>query len=219
MSSLMQYVQSANLPDLTDAEMASALSEVEESPGRVQYISFSGKKGRYAMGQNKEEPEGHFIVEPKSFMAGWICWKGNRPVDRHEWSIYEKPSAVQEHELQDHGPYRDNEGWAPSLAIGAFSADTATQVKFSTNSKSGCNAVRDLINEVRTRLLSGEPSLPIIEFDSEEFTAQENTNYKPKLAVAAWASRESVGAFLEGSLPFDDLLSGVDVKKVKRKKK
>ena len=203
MSSLMQYVQSANLPDLTDAEMASALSEVEEGPSRLQYISFSGKKGRYAMGQNKEEPEGPFIVEPKSFMAGWICWKGSRPVDRHEWSIYEKHSAVQEHELQDHGPYRDNEGWAPSLAIGAFSADTGTQVKFSTNSKSGCNAVRDLINE----------------FQSEEFTAQENTNYKPKLAVEAWASRESVAAFIDDSLSFNDLLDGVSVKKVKSKKK
>jgi len=171
------------------------------------------------MGQNKEEPEGPFIVEPKSFMAGWICWKGNRPVDRHEWSIYEKHSAPQEHELQDHGPYRDNEGWAPSLAIGAFSADTGTQVKFSTNSKSGCNAVRDLINEVRTRLLSGEASLPIIEFQSEEFTAQENTNYKPKLAVEAWASRESVAAYIDGSLSFNDLLDGVSVKKVKSKKK
>ena len=219
MSSLMQYVQSANLPDLTDAEMASALSEVEPNAARVQYISFSGKTGRYSMGQNKEEPEGYFIVEPKTFTAGWICWKGNRPIDRHEWSLFDKMSAVRESELQDHGPYRDNEGWAQSLGIGAVSADSGTQVKFSTNSKSGCNAVRDLINEVRTRLLSDEPSLPIIEFQSEQFTAQENTNQKPKLAVAAWASRESVGAFLEGSLPFDDLLSGVDVKKVKRKKK
>ena len=222
-SELMKYVENANLPAMSDEQMANALQNAggEAAPGGegVQYLSFSGKSGTYQLGQNKEEPEGLFIVEPKSIVTGWICWMKNRPVDRVEWSIYQTEKAIDEEDLDDHGPYREaqGEGWFQSLGFGCISLDDKeVQVKFSNNSKSGRNSIRALMDEIRKRVLAGEPSMPIIEFDVEEFTAQDQRNYKPLLRVEAWVSRGAVEAWVDGSLDQDKLLAGETPKTKKR---
>jgi len=223
-NALMKYVEDANLPAMSDEAMANALQDAggEAASGGesgVQYLSFSGKSGTYQLGQNKEEPEGLFIVEPQSIVTGWICWLKSKPIDRVEWSIYQAEKAIAEDELEDHGPYREThgEGWFQSLGFGCLSLDDGdVQVKFSNNSKSGRNAIRDLMDEIRKRVLAGEPSMPVIEFDAEEFTAQDQKNYKPLLSVEAWVSREAVAAWRDGSLDQDKLLAGETPKKKKR---
>ena len=76
-------------------------------------------------------------------------------------------------------------------------------IEFSTDSVSGRNALSGLINEVRERLLAKEPTIPLIQLDAEEFTAQDQKNYKPKFIVDAWVDREAVEAFLHPDVAYN----------------
>ena len=110
--SLATFVQTAELPALSENQISDALSEITQDSGvqtNVDYMSFSGKTGRYAMGRDRNEPEDTlFIVEPQSVVEGWVCWKGQKPVDRIEWSVYERAKAKKDlEELPDHSPYRE----------------------------------------------------------------------------------------------------------------
>ena len=227
-NALTNYIDNANLPDLTDEEMAGAIAEAtndatDGSAGGGQYLTFSGKTGIYALGRNKSpiDPEDLYIVEPQSVIEGWTCWKGSKPVDRVEWSIYRRQTAaVAEHDLPDHAPYKPDEGWNRMLGFGVLDTSPEhTSVKFSTTSISGRNAISDLLEEIRKRASAGEPTMPIISFDSEEFTAQDKTNHKPRFDVDRWCTREAVGAYLSGDMSFGDLQSGKKPKKKPRKRK
>lgn len=223
--SLATFVQTAELPALSENQISDALSEITQDSGvqtNVDYMSFSGKTGRYAMGRDRNEPEDTlFIVEPQSVVEGWVCWKGQKPVDRIEWSVYERAKAKKDmEELPDHSPYRESagEGWNRLLGFGSVNtnSDAGDQVKFTTTSVSGRNAVSDLLTAISDRAASGEAHIPVIEYSSEEFTAQEQKNFKPKFEVHAWVARDAAGAFLSGDMKLDDLLAG---KKPKAKKK
>jgi hypothetical protein len=62
--------------------------------------------------------------------------------------------------------------------------------------------------------------MPVIEFDSVEFTANDQTNFKPQFPVEAWVSREAVAAYLSGEMYADQLIEGeAPPKKKKRSKK
>jgi hypothetical protein len=198
--------------------MIAALSDTSDEQrtgtgANVQYLAFSGKTGSYALGRDRTDltDDVLFILEPKSVIEGWICWKASKPIDRVEWSIYNKRAAVQEVDLPDHAPYntKTGEGWHRALGFGCLSTDgAATNVKFVTNSVSGRNAITDLLNEIVRRMSSGAPSMPIFGFGAESFTAQGAQNYKPKFAVSGWATRAEVEAFFSGSMTLDAMLYG-----------
>ena len=227
--SLTAYLGTSNLPALSDADMANALQEhSDDNPtSGVTYLSFSGKTGHYALGRNRDDmdPDDVYLVEPQSILEGWVCWKGNKPIDRVEWSVYQRNAqAVEEHELEDHAPYRtsNGEGWQPMLGFGVISLDgMASSIKFTVTSKSGRNAVDDLIEEIKKRMQGGEPAMPLISFEVEEFTAQDQKNFKPKLVVETWVTREAASSFFEGDLDAAALIEGDQPKKKKtsRKKK
>tara|TARA_R110000803_G_scaffold149685_1_gene215136 strand:- start:22 stop:714 length:693 start_codon:yes stop_codon:yes gene_type:complete len=228
-TSLTSYLDVANLPTLSDEAMLNALEErSDENPSSgsgITFLSFSGKTGQYALGRDKDEvdPDDLFIIEPQSIIEGWVCWKGNKPVKRLEWSVYQrKAQAVAEADLEDHGPYRTNmgEGWSPLLGFGVLSTDGKNEnIKFTVTSKSGRNAVNDIIEEIKARMRAGDPSMPLIGFDAETFVAQEQKNYKPKFVVDAWVTREACSAYLNGDLNLDELAAGDIPKKKKSRKK
>jgi hypothetical protein len=216
-TSLTAYLSSADLPDISDDQMIAALSETTEEQRtgtglNVQYLAFSGKTGSYALGRARTDVHDQlFVIEPKSVVEGWICWKASKPVDRVEWSIFNKRAAVAEPDLPDHAPYntKTGEGWHRALGFGCVSMDGAqTSVKFVTNAVSGRNAITDLLNEIVRRMTSGAPSMPIFEFAAEQFTAQGAVNYKPKFVIHGWATRPEVEAFFAGSTDLDALLYG-----------
>jgi hypothetical protein len=216
-TSLTAYLSSADLPDISDDQMIAALSDTTEEQRtgtglNVQYLAFSGKTGSYALGRDRTDVHDQlFVIEPKSVVEGWICWKASKPVDRVEWSIFNKRAAVAEPDLPDHAPYntKTGEGWHRALGFGCISMDGAqTSVKFVTNSVSGRNAITDLLNEIVRRMTSGAPSMPIFEFAAEQFTAQGAVNYKPKFVIHGWATRPEVEAFFAGSTDLDALLYG-----------
>lgn len=217
-TSLTAYLDNNTLPEISDDQMIAALADTsdEQRTGtglNVQYLAFSGKSGSYALGRDRTDltDDVLFILEPKSVIEGWICWKASKPIDRVEWSIYNKRAAVPEVDLADHAPYntKTGEGWHRALGFGCISTDgAATNVKFVTNSVSGRNAITDLLNEIVKRMSSGQPSLPIFGFGAESFTAQGAQNYKPKFAVHCWATRPDVEAFFAGSISADELVYG-----------
>ena len=217
-NSLTAYLDANTLPDISDEQMMAALADTTDdqrtgSSANVQYLAFSGKTGAYAMGRDRTDltDDVLFVLEPKSVIEGWICWKASKPVDRVEWSIYNKRAAVDEVDLPDHGPYntKTGESWHRSLGFGCISTDgAATNVKFVTNSISGRNAITDLLNEIVRRMSSGAPSLPIFGFGSESFSAQGAQNYKPKFSVTGWAARADVEAVFAGAISVDELVYG-----------
>jgi hypothetical protein len=217
-TSLTAYLDNNALPEISDDQMIAALADTtdEQRTGtgaNVQYLAFSGKTGSYALGRDRTDltDDVLFILEPKSVIEGWICWKASKPIDRVEWSIYNKRAAVQDVDLPDHAPYntKTGEGWHRSLGFGCLSTDgAATNVKFVTNSVSGRNAITDLLNEIVRRMSSGAPSMPIFGFGAESFTAQGAQNFKPKFAVSGWATRDEVEAFFAGNASLDELVYG-----------
>jgi hypothetical protein len=219
-TSLTAYLADANLPEISDDQMIAALSDTtgEQRTGsglNVQYLAFSGKTGSYALGRDRDDltPDQIFILEPKSVVEGWICWKASKPIDRVEWSIFNKKAAVSETDLPDHAPYntKTGEGWHRALGFGCVSTDGAkSNVKFVTNSISGRNAITDLLDEIVRRMSSGATSIPIFGFGAEQFTAQGAVNYKPKFAIHGWAARPEIDAFLAGSTTIEALLYGED---------
>jgi len=202
-TSLATYAKGGNLPTLDKDAMAKALASAgaEESTGSasdgVEYVSFSGKTGAITYGRERGDlPQDEvFLMEPRSAFRGWICWKDNKPVARHQWSIYQPELAIAERDLEAKGPYpRQQDGWQSMLGFG-FMSETV-QYQFSTNSTSGKNAVGDLFNEIAERTMRGEPNFPLFYFTREKFQAKGEWNFKPKLDIDEWITEEEAAAML-----------------------
>ena len=206
-TSLAAYAKGGNLPALDKNAMAKALAQAsnEESTGGasdgVEYVSFSGKTGAITFGRDRDDldQEELFLMEPRSAFRGWVCWKDNKPVARHQWSIYQPELAIAERELEDKGPYtRQQDGWQSMLGFGFMSTEgEVVQYQFSTNSTSGKNAVGDLFNEIAERTMRGEPNFPLFYFTREKFQAQGEWNFKPKFDVDEWITEEEAAAMLD----------------------
>jgi hypothetical protein len=219
----------SNLPAISDEVAGQALATVGEDvttgSGGIDFLTFSGKSGAYALGQRKEtpDPDQLYLVEPLSVVEGWVCWKKSKPVGRYEWSIYKRDElAIPKSDLEDHDVTADGDGWKPSIGFGMATLDgSGTPVKFSLNSVSGRNVLGDLIKEIGVRQLNKEPHLPIVTLGAEQFEAQDKVNWKPVLDVEAWVTRKACEAYFAGDMSDDDLLDGKAPKKkaAKRKKK
>jgi hypothetical protein len=207
-TSLAAYAKGGNLPTLDKNAMAQALSaaSAEESVGGggtgIEYVSFSGKTGALTYGRDRDDlDQGElFLMEPRSAFRGWTCWKDNKPVARHEWSIYQPQLAVKEQDLEDKGPYaRAQDGWQTMLGFGFMSTEgEVVQYQFSTNSISGKNAVGDLFDEIAQRTIRGEPNFPLFYFSREKFQAQGEWNFKPKFDIDEWITEDEAAAMLGG---------------------
>jgi len=213
----------ANLPAIDKEAAAAALQQSSQESstgtGEFDYLSFSGKRGVYSLGRDKVEPDPDavYIVEPMAATEGWNCWKGGKPVAKHEWSLYERATkAVREADLADHGPYneRAGEGWQFSLGIGLIDADTQRSIKFSTSSVSGRNVFSDLNLRIAEVMMEGGEGLAVVQLGATTFPAHGQTNYKPVIDVLGFVSREEAQAFFDvDEYDIDDLLDGKCVSK------
>jgi hypothetical protein len=219
-TSLATYAKGGNLPTLDKDAMAKALASAgaEESTGSasngVEYVSFSGKTGAITYGRERDDlsQDEVFLMEPRSAFRGWVCWKDNKPVARHEWSIYQPQLAVAERDLEDKGPYtRQQDGWQSMLGFGFMTVDGETvQYSFSTNSTSGKNAVGDLFDEIAQRTIRGEPNFPLFCFTREKFQAKGEWNFKPRFEIDEWVTEaeamEMLGSGEEEAQPEPEVL-------------
>jgi hypothetical protein len=73
------------------------------------------------------------------------------------------------------------------------------------------------MNSIAGNASKAQPSLPVIRFEKEEFEAQGQKNWKPKFVIEAWVTREAATAYFDGNMPLEDLLNGVEPKKLAKK--
>lgn len=186
--------------------------------GAVSYMSFSGKKGRYSIGQDGREPgeDEPFLVSPRHFKKGYICWKGGRPVDER-MAGYKEPKILAP-DPSEHGPFdRNEDGWYFARSFGAKSLENSEQVQLTNNSKSGVSTIADLELAIRERLNAGEPCWPIITFGKEEFESKGYKNDKPVFDIIKWLSSAEVSLWDEEFDPMDWLEEPEKPKKVEKK--
>lgn len=195
-------------------KQTAAESSGSDLPDGGVYISFSGKMGKYSIGQDKEDadPNECWLVNIQSFEKGWICWKGGSPVAKRLASLYGEP--VDTPDPNEHGPFKasNGEGWHSAEAMMLRSVDSGKQGYYSTNTKSALRELAKITGEVARRLEEGLPCWPIIQLDKEPFTAQGQKNYKPIFNIAGWLGMKQVqklasaGSAEEMAEMLDDLL-------------
>jgi hypothetical protein len=194
---------------MTDSKalLASMVNTAADDPraGDKQYLNFSGKRGLFAAGANKDniQPDVKLAVNVSSFQNGWLCWKGGKPVEKLFVSASEPtPSCPPDGQ---HGPFdRAEDGWMQAKMFMLKDIDSLTEYEFSTNSASGCNAVAGLATEIRNRLVDDEPCWPVIHLEAEEFTAQGYKNFKPVFVIEDWKTAEELGSMLASEEVADD---------------
>ena len=217
MTDLVSSIQNGGLSALSDVDIAKALTEVSTDSsiggGLAAYLSFSGKTGRYTIGQDKQEvgDDKRFVIDPMSIIKGWICWKNSAPVGKHQWSVYTPEKAVPESELPDNGPYRANsgDGWHPVLGFTCFDTDSpGVPIEFHSSSKSGISSLQRLFAEMAARAKSGEPTVPVIGLGVESFASQGHKNYKPVFQVDMWTTSQIAIKFAAGDMSIQEFMQG-----------
>lgn len=190
---------------ITIAESEQLMRALEETQnegarmGDVSFMSFSGKRGIYKIGQEGREPGAQepFLVAIPAFEIGWMCWKGGKPVAKRMANISQP--RIPDPDMNEFGPFdeRKGEGWQKSRAITARSLENSEQIYFTISSKSGVAAMADLQREVLSRMKEGQPCWPVIIFDREEFEAQSFKNFKPTMDIVKWVTTQNVQALAD----------------------
>lgn len=201
-------VQLRNAAEMAKAVDASAQrGALGGAPEGSEYLNFSGKRGVYEFGREKEnvDKRERWLVNIASFEDGFVCWKGGAPVATRLANIYTQP-PVQEPDMDEGGPFDtgNGEGWhkAKTMVVKSVDEDDK-QGYFKTNSKSGVAVFADLQNEVAQRLRQGRPAWPLIQMGVETFIAKGQKNSKPKFTIYGWLDDERVGAL--GADPDSDI--------------
>ena len=185
------------------------------APDGSDFLNFSGKRGAYEFGPDKEDVDSSevWLVNIAAFEDGYICWKGGSPVATRMSNIFNgNPIAEPAHD--ELGPFDTNngEGWhkAKSMVIKSVDEDDR-QGYFKINSKSGVSAFADLQGMVADRFRAGQAAWPLIQLDKEQFTAKGHKNFKPSLTVYGWLDDAAV-AELAGNpeADLDALIKGSD---------
>lgn len=184
-------------------------------PNKV-FLSFSGKSGKWELGRDKENRGEDWlgIVDPANFNEGWTCWKGSKAVGKKSWLIQDRAElGVGIGALEDHGPYREGEGWKPMLGCGILmfftdmSPDDAVEAEYETNAVSARGALSDLSKQILAKILADDPAYyPLVELGEEEFEAHGQWNYKPTFTVLQWLTQSQVVSAVADPSFINDLL-------------
>jgi len=100
---------------------------------------------------------------------------------------------IAEPDPEEFGPFTSQkDGWSKARGIVMKSLEHNEQIEFTNNSKSGVSVMADLQRDVLDRYKAGQPCVPIMHIGMEEFTAQDNTNFKPVFDVVKWITPEEL---------------------------
>lgn len=174
----------------------------------VDYLNFSGKRGVYELGvdKNNVDPNEAWLVNPAGYQDGWICWKDGRPVATR---LYDLGVPVPTPDMNEHGPFpKDGDGWYQAKAMMIRSIDTGVQAYWKINSVSGVSTMAALQRDINQRLVAGMAYYPVISLDREQFSAQGYKNFKPIIKVMGWLDEDHVVTL--GEL-FDDDNATIDL--------
>jgi len=168
-------------------------SSSAKNAANVDFLSFSGKKGSYQLGREKDDPMGEdFLVNIDMFAHGWALW-----VDR----VCTKVMAPIDQDLPQEMKPKDDKrgrtqhaGEARAFVCQAID-DVGTEakpIKFETSSMGGVNAVSELIEAVTLKIMGGEetylyPCIRLGEYSYFNETAND-TIYNPTFEILSWHS-------------------------------
>lgn len=190
---------------------AAAQSSQSDLPDGGVYISFSGKAGRYSIGEDKKDadPQEAWLVNIFSFEAGWICWKSGNPAAKRMGSVYQAPIPTPD--FSEHGPFNESrgEGWRRMSAFMLRSVDVGTQGYFSSSTPSALREFSKLQGEIARRLEEGLSPWPVVSLTKKEFMGQGQKNWFPKIDVLGWLGIKQVNEMASLGSP-EDIAAALD---------
>lgn len=175
------------------------------------YLKFNGNDGRWSFGQDDEDlPKGSRAVGDMETLAfGWICWVDSSVEQEILVPVLDGKPPM-EHELEDHGPYDDDDGWREasslSLVLESYGDDdqdqaVGTPLLWKTSTGGQVRQLRKL-SAAFGRVFAQHPGeFPIVELGAESYVPKNKKHGKikwsPVLKIVGWMT----AAELEGLSP------------------
>lgn len=181
-----------------------------------QFLTFSGKTGRFFVKQDGEKVDvaigtelAFNILDAKK---GWTCWKEGKPFDDKDFSVFE--ALPPKEAMPDHGPYAapkageaQRDGWNNYIALPFKNLTTGQQYILKVSSESARRAVGKLIDDVMQASNQGydfTKDVPIIKLGVKEFEAKGYENVKPIFEIVRWLKNAiSTEAITDGGASAD----------------
>lgn len=164
------------------------------------YLKFNGNDGRWSYGQDDEDlPEGSRVVGDMETLAfGWMCWVESAVEEEILVPVVDG-KAPMEHELADHGPYDDDDGWREaaslSLILESYGDDdqdeaVGTPLLWKTSTGGQVRQLRKL-SAAYGRVFAQHPGeFPIIELSADSYVPKVKKHgkikYSPVLKIVGW---------------------------------
>lgn len=180
-------------------------------PTGMPFLSYSGKTGKYTVGQDKKEvPYGtRYAVNMNEYKRGWICWIDGSVEEELMVRVLDG-DPLAESELTDHseegdGVYDDQEGWNYQISVPLRDVETGEEALFKISSKSGVNQLSALLNSYADNYEMHMDEVMVVEIDSEEFEVEkENAKgrkvkfqaSKPILDIVEWMEEDELAKLL-----------------------
>jgi len=185
------------------------------APNGSDYMNFSGKQGRYFIGQgdNRREigTDEIWVVDVTSFEEGWVCWKGGKSPSSRMANIY-KNAPISQPEPDELGPFdaAKGDGWFQAKAwVMRSTEDDGQQGYLKINSISGVSAMAELMGEFSERAQQGVACWPALVLKTEQFESQGYKNFKPVFEVVAWLDNKHIEALADGH-HIDDIIEEIE---------
>lgn len=179
------------------------------------YLKFNGNDGRWSFGQDDEDlPEGSRVVgDMESLAFGFICWV-NSAVEEEVLVRVVDGKPPLEHQLTDHGPYDDDDGWREaasiSLVLESYGNDdqdeaVGTPLLWKTSTGGQVRQIRKLSGAYGRVFAQHPDEYPVIELGAESYVPKNKKHGKikwsPTLKIVGWmtsAELESISGVAAG---------------------
>jgi hypothetical protein len=157
-------------------------------------LRFNGKTGKFIRGSDKIElPNRRRLkLAPTSVQDGFVRWENGRITDQRfrEWVSNSQP--IERDDLGDNNELDWPDGkdpWSFTLMV-AFKDGRGIQLKFTTSSTGGCNAVRKVLRDWRAQRQQHEGEVPVVELgtDSYEHKVHRTTITVPTFTIVGWTT-------------------------------
>lgn len=166
------------------------------------------KSGDWVHGRDKTPlANTRFVADVEGAAAGFICFKSGGGVEKAMAPVA-SGKLIRRDDLQDHGPYRDGDGWTECLSLPLRSVENGEEYVFEPTSIGGRAAIRQLFSEYGRWLRSGRSGLPVIELEATSYQhPRYGTVFKPVLKIVGWQDENAPGNgvapdFENDSIPF-----------------
>jgi hypothetical protein len=177
------------------------------------YLKFNGNTGAITFGSDDEDlPEGsRLVVDMLSLSLGFICWMDSQVQQEVLVPVIEGKAPL-EHELEDHGPYEEDDGWreaaslsAVILSYGQDDQDEAvgTKLLFKTSTGGQVRSIKKLSGSYGRLFMQHPGKLPIVELTTESYmpkVKKHGKKFSLIFKIVGWISEAEAEAMVAGDV-------------------